>query len=716
MDIKFNCSNPDCRQRIAVDESMAGRPMPCPVCATVLQVPGSSDIKLYCSNPDCEQHIVIDVSHAGRFIPCPSCGKPIAVPGIPSKPIVFKHVIQTREQRLGMTAVDERLISISPFKRLLYGWGVGVAICGVLSAAACFHQRIILPTNHHAEISFDAMADAIFAVGEFRGAPAPNHAGTALVYPRNVKDGGGIFLADLTTQRSSLLMTQKEGANMDFAKNNMFGWSPDDRYLVLSHRIALNRPNQQFNICDPYTGSLRQTIDLPEAIEEVVWLNTSSLAILGHSGAFYLVYLHNDASLSRVRGKAAKKLKMPALDNAKNEHWLTCISENSLAYINNGNIWTLDFSTGQVRQLTQFTGSTLEWLDYNPNTGEFLFNLSDEKKRRALYCLNPNLATNNINAVTSVNISQNGNRRIPIANILKGQWVLGGNGVAFVKGSLFVDAEDESFSTNLFPDGYVQSFSVAASQDKIYAVAALGAEPLGIWEYDIRRRELRNIVPGTQEPFVLSQTIPTEKTIVGAPDSKSQITFSFLPAANLDEHKKYPAIVRSRSGGSYWTPDTQLFAHAGIFYAYVPNRSNVTNADGLSVEAREMLTAYYLLRDNPNVDPHRIYMMGASHRTEEMTELLTYDPSLWRGAIFEAPVRFPNIPDNPVNFPSIFITIGVEDAEQYRKTVEDFTQTAWRQRLPVRLRYAQNGGHILASTDILKERYKAIIKFILEDY
>jgi len=32
MEIKFNCSNPACRQRISVDEALAGRLLHCPIC------------------------------------------------------------------------------------------------------------------------------------------------------------------------------------------------------------------------------------------------------------------------------------------------------------------------------------------------------------------------------------------------------------------------------------------------------------------------------------------------------------------------------------------------------------------------------------------------------------------------------------------------------------------------------------------------------------
>ena len=80
------------------------------------------------------------------------------------------------------------------------------------------------------------MADELFSVGEFRGAPVANRHGTALIYPRDVKDGGGIFLEDFATRKNTMLIKQEDGGGMDFFNINMFGWSPDDHYLVLPVR------------------------------------------------------------------------------------------------------------------------------------------------------------------------------------------------------------------------------------------------------------------------------------------------------------------------------------------------------------------------------------------------------------------------------------------------------------------------------------------------
>ena len=75
MGLKFNCPNPTCRQRIEVDDAVAGSAIPCPACGVVVHVPASHDIRFTCSNRECKQHIVVDVSEAGRYVKCPACQK-----------------------------------------------------------------------------------------------------------------------------------------------------------------------------------------------------------------------------------------------------------------------------------------------------------------------------------------------------------------------------------------------------------------------------------------------------------------------------------------------------------------------------------------------------------------------------------------------------------------------------------------------------------------
>ena len=137
MGIKFNCSNPECRQRIEVDDSLAGTGIQCPGCATKIQAPLSHDIRFACTNAECRQHVVVDVSEAGRFVKCPSCGKTLRAPGDPPKPLIRPPPTPAPKESITIPAMPSRF---APVKRLLWGWGAGATLFGVILSSSHLYQ------------------------------------------------------------------------------------------------------------------------------------------------------------------------------------------------------------------------------------------------------------------------------------------------------------------------------------------------------------------------------------------------------------------------------------------------------------------------------------------------------------------------------------------------------------------------------------------------
>lgn len=519
-------------------------------------------------------------------------------------------------------------------------------------------------------------------------------------------------------------MNQQEGATMDF--ENVLGWSPDNRYLLVPLRNNPTQLSHQLAVCEGDDGSFLKFITLPAAAHEVVWLNTNTLVVLTHSARFCLVNLDSDSSLNAFGKKGVVNLKQPQLDrNNKGHHWPTRISDREIAYIDGGNVWKLNLLTGKYRQLSHFTNSTLEWLDYNPSNKTFLFNLTDNgnNKGSSLYCFNPDDATDNgLTPVTVSRVSSNGVIHTPVVHALKGQWALNGQGIAFVKDTLIIESEDTNLSTNLFVNGHVQSYSVSPDRKKIYTLAATNSEPLSLWEYDIADQELRNVVPATERQFIFSRVVDpvgvafTDQSINKFPELIKTLAYKCVPPVNLDAHKKYPAVIHSPRD-SRWAPDAQVFANAGIYCVYAPSAASLPGAGNLSPQAQAVLATYYEVLKNPNVDSHRIYLIGYSAETEKtLTELIQYNPDFWRGALFMSPTSFPEIPREAQRYPSIFISTGEEDKDEYKDAINKFVQVACQRTVPIRVNRLQHSGHILASTKLLEERYAATAKFILENY
>lgn len=145
MGLKFNCSNPQCRQRMEVDDALAGQVMPCPKCGVELHVPVSHDIKFTCTNSECRQHVVVDVAEAGRFVKCPACGKALRVPGDPPKPLVAPPTKPAVTESVKIGEYQEPWSE--GLKRLAWGWGVGAVLFATVWLLLQWRGAVALPPH-----------------------------------------------------------------------------------------------------------------------------------------------------------------------------------------------------------------------------------------------------------------------------------------------------------------------------------------------------------------------------------------------------------------------------------------------------------------------------------------------------------------------------------------------------------------------------------------
>jgi len=92
--------------------------------------------------------------------------------------------------------------------------------------------------------------------------------------------------------------------------------------------------------------------------------------------------------------------------------------------------------------------------------------------------------------------------RVSAEDTYNGQWLERGQGYVYVGNSngtfhLAVRPAERAGWTNLFTGGGVVNYTVAADGGRVFATAALGGEPHGLWEYDLAARALRPVLAGT---------------------------------------------------------------------------------------------------------------------------------------------------------------------------------------------------------------------------
>jgi len=250
---------------------------------------------------------------------------------------------------------------------------------------------------------------------------------------------------------------------------------------------------------------------------------------------------------------------------------------------------------------------------------------------------------------------------------------------------LAVRPGDASAATNLFGRGSLDHYSVAPDGERIYAVASLGVEPQGIWEYNVTNRVLRRVVDGLKTPFVATQLVEPLEFRVKSFDGLEIPCFLFRPvgasalSSSNARRTKHPVVI-------YLPPPTlqfqrafqgesQLFANLGFYFVAVNYRGcdgygrNYAALKSTTDQARDVLAVYETLVKEPGVDARNVFLYAVCGGEGSLEELLTQSPRLWRAVAVRHGVlaAFENF--EPRKLPPMLLTIGDQDLS-----------TGWRER------------------------------------
>jgi dienelactone hydrolase len=668
------------------------------------------DLKFSCGN--CGQHLAIDESCAGRWIKCPACDKPARAPGERveslSKELAAEHAVV---RKVGTQAAVEQLTGqesrwkvlssrhpwLAPLQRVAAGWGVGALILALLFLGANLFVEAALPKG------FSSKLTEAYRVGELREQLGVNHAGSALLYGRNLERGEGVFILNLTTLKSQRLGLADGADTVDRKSFSLIGWSPDDAYVAFSLSIGNGHPNQHIVICDGANGTEVSAFDLSDSMELGAWLNSVSIVMLDHSHRLHLYNIKPSEELGKF-GKQGQIQLLQLKANASS-FALCVVSPRSIAFSDAGNLWFWDFSE-QPSQMTHLINATPKWIDYDPVSDRFLFCSQNGTNGDAyVYRFDPKLDSREAITQLSDNISY------------KPQWLAGGKGFSYIgteanMNFLAIEAADNSLRTNLFLGGHLRGYSVAPQEDKVYAVASRDAGPLSVWEYDVSQKTLRVVVP-TKEPSANFQIVAPVTGVV-TNEYQQRVDYYVLVPPNLVSGKKYPVLI-DQTADSRYDPNTELIANCGIFYASV-NRYGLASSEKRETALVDSLALYKELIKDPRIDSTRIYLSGRSAAAIGVSELVDYDPQLWRGIVLLSPGgRRPHIGPDTKQFPSVFMSIGDEDELVSLAKDEAFAEEAYRHNIPVWI-ICSHSGHNFRGTDLAKERFAGVVKFICADF
>jgi len=572
---------------------------------------------------------------------------------------------------------------------LLVGWSIGVVLfillAWSLNAGKMGPQPYLF--KHLDEIVGEVTAPG----GLLDIAPVSNNKGTLLLYARNVDKGIGLYLANLAAYERK----QIEVAPAARVPPRFIGWSPDDRYLAVAVTDKKNQFNRHILIRDGASGASVDSFDLPDSLERGAWLSTNSLILSVQHKLYLFNFEMNYSDLGRYGDKGLVQLKF---DSAVVPSSLVPVSDRAVAYDDGTNIWHLIVSTCQRTQLTHLTNATIGQLDYSPENKSFLFSYSIPGKRAdpSLYRFDPRpkSPTSGLAQFTD---------RYNFEHIYYGNWIEDGAGLAYAGQNFIgvtVNNENGSFHTNLFAGGSYRNFSVSPQGDKIFALASIANEPLGIWEYDINFGELNNVVPPKER---LDYSRWVDSTVVEVPRRRGRgWNFSILtPPEDLMAGKKCPAVLNLLGDNPYdaWP---QFLANAGIISASVRPQS-----------PDDVKTIVDYLLKQAAIDPQRLYIVGQRADAVIIGKLLDSNPGLWRGVILVQPSEFPRLSGTPAPMPQFLVFGGSNKNLVYALQAERFLQNSCQKLVPARLLFDEDMARLYPKADLNHERYEIMARFIL---
>ncbi len=648
------------------------------------------DLRLQCENPACRQRVVLDAAQVLQDFPCPKCGQLLHVPanGGTDK----TGTLAQGDQDSNWHDIFKKWSCWA--KRAGIGWAMGAALFGLLLGLLKLWHWQQLPGKTR------VVLDELCAVGEFRGAPVSNHAGDKILYARNEERGVGIYMLEVPLRQSHQVELIDAVEHSEFEFFMLHGWSPDDQTLLFSTTFEPRHFNRQLMVCDGVTGKLKQSLTLDNSIREAVWLNNVSAVLIDRLGGWYVLNLADNKQLG-TRGKRGL-VRLGGSSSKRDVQGLNKLDATTVLYAQGEQVWRYNIADGARSSMSFAPAGELEWLDHDRETKALLFSSQgkDASGNRELWQANWNGKAWEPAQRSSTN------------HTFKGRWLVGKQAKAWVdtpgsRNALVV--EQEGWTTNLFSEGSIRSYAVTPDRKKLLCFASPDSSPHSLWQYDTGTRELSQLVTATEAPFADAAVLPMEFRLTTNQYGK-EVHYYLVTPPSLVTGRRYPLYLDNPTGGR-WDPHAQALAQTGIFYASASQRG-LASFDDLSTAEADLLAMAEDLKRHPAVDPARVFLGGHSAGTSIVCRLAADHPELWRGYVLNGPVAMPKISQLKPDWHSVFISIGDNDREYRLRMSDEFTAEATAACFPVRMIVHEHAGHRLTSTRLVRERGEAMIRYI----
>jgi len=545
-----------------------------------------------------------------------------------------------------------------------------------------------------------ALANEVASEGEFNKSPIVDPTGSQLAFARTANGGRAMFFMDVLSGAEK----QLQNPNEIYQAN---GFSRDGCYLLFTD---VRPTKDRIVVLDRHASSARVLAE--GRMDNIAWMNSNAFCFTDRHTNF------GSAIILTPEGAVTNQfdMRLPAY----------CMAPSgpvTVSFITDAGIWSLDLASGAKECMTPSNNPLAgcwneayepEWLTYSPEIHEFLFCSWDQSNFRHLFRLARDPNGWKLKQETAGE-----------EHTYNGRWIQHGKGFAFIGNRtnhfyLAVRPADPKGNTNLFYSGHTFGYTVSDDGDQIYAIASIGAEPLGIWEYTISSRTLRYL--GGRAKLSKAEAIPREEHWVSSFDGL-KISYYFLTPCHLEKSKKYPAVIFLPIWGMQnfpaWEMFSQFFANIGVFHVAVNHRGvdgygkayselGVFNAD------KDVNAVYEDIVKNPNIDKKRIFLMTYSEAASVANQVIQNFPGRWAGVINIAGTPPPRDQVKEQGM-RVFLFVGGQDSADLRQNLMFFESWAAENGVTVHVMRPDGTRHIITRTEVDRNIMLELADFIFAD-
>lgn len=545
--------------------------------------------------------------------------------------------------------------------------------------------------------------------------PTADFGGKHLAYIQAVERGRRLFLVNL----ESLDVHQVETTN---EVSQVFGWSPDDRFLAFAEvspfLLEATRQKGEFQ-----NETWLRLYDVKSGHSERVTTNRavveSGFAWLGTNTYFFSSKPLGKDYAQKYVGHWEQRTRRQVYNYVSE---FVLISSNRAAFVQKGNIARCVLDAPKyppIEAVSHFPADafdSLRWLRY------------DRQMQHYYFCARPK--GSNWRYLFRFDPERQELKQLTDEDTYNGQLLGASGGYAYVRNtnnafSITVQSRDAASRTNLFGGGSVVNYTVSPDGNRVYATAAVGLEPYGLWEYDTTKRTLRQLVAATNWPFAASRIVEPREHRYKAEDGVEVPYFVLSPAglAKAGTRSRKSPVILFLPAATWqfqraFELQSQLMANLGFYYVAVNYRGcdgygrNYASLQDTRAAAQDIVGILKTLARDPKVDARNVFLWSNSSGSAMVHELLEANPGRWRGAIIDHPGGWPSGARTPgKRQPPLLFVSG--DQDRFLPSVAAFVAWARTNQMSADLMVQTNCGHLNWKTTDNRAMLHRVVEFCL---